>query len=179
MLYAFGFETLAVLVSDLYFRDPDPHVGQEGAERGVRLELRVLERQPLHGSIYSAQPIGVGRLVWRADLLESVAGPMGSFDRTHHHPRSGGWEPGDRVFDKELSADPVAWVGQRLADVDGLLAEVRWDGATVSAREAAEIRGAVPEIGDAVRRLLDRIQQGELAAPPVGEPLVDARIGWL
>jgi hypothetical protein len=179
MLYAFGFETLAVLVSDLYFRDPDPDAGQEGAERGVRLELRVLERQPLHGTIYSAQPIGVGRLVWRADLLESVAGPMGSFDRTHHHPQSGGWEPGDRVFDEELSADPVAWVGRRLADVDGLLAEVRWDGPTVSEREAAEIRRAVPEIGDAVRRLLERIRQGELAAPPPGEPLVDARIGWL
>lgn len=179
MLYAFGFETLAVFVSDLYFRDPDPLAGQEGAERGVRLELRVLERQPLHGSIYSAQPIGVGPLVWRADLLESVVGPMGSFDRTHHHPHSEGWEPGGRVFDKELSADPVTWVGRRLADVDGLLAEVRWAGPSVSDREAAELRQAVPEIQGVVRRLLDRIQHGELAAPPPGEPLIDARIGWL
>ena len=179
MLYAFGFETLAVLVSDLYFVDPAPMAGQEGAERGVRLELRVLERQPLHGSIYSAQPIGVGRLVWRADLLESVAGPMGSFDRTHHHPHSQGWEPGERVFDEELSADPVAWVGRRLSDVEDLMAEVQWDGSGMSDREIAEIRQTVPEIQAAVRRLLDRIQQGELAAPPPGEPLVDARIGWL
>jgi hypothetical protein len=179
MLYAFGFETLAVLVSDLYFADPNAPADQLGEERGVRLELRVIERQPLHGSIYSAQPIGVGKLVWRADLLETVAGPMGSFDRTHHHPRSQGWEPGDRVYDKELSTDPVPWVGRRLTDLDGLLAEVNWDGPPVSDREAAEIRLAVPEIEAAARRLLDRIHQGELAVAHEGEPLVDARIGWL
>lgn len=179
MLYAFGFETLAVLVSDLYFADPNAPADQEGEERGVRLELRAIERQPLHGSIYSAQPIAVGRLVWRADLLETVAGPMGSFDRTHHHPQSQGWEPGDRVFDKELSADPVSWVGRRLSDVPALLAEVGWDGPAVNEEEASEVGRAVPEIQAAVRRLLDRIHAGELAVRPPGKPLVDARLGWL
>src|SRR4051794_37510899 len=42
MLYAFGFEHIGVVVSDLYFLDPNPSVGQEGAERGVRLEVRML-----------------------------------------------------------------------------------------------------------------------------------------
>ena len=60
MLYAFGFERVSVLVSDLYFIDPAPLEGQETAERGVRLELRMLERGELKGSIYSAQPIGIG-----------------------------------------------------------------------------------------------------------------------
>ena len=41
---------------------------------------------PLQGSIYAARPIEIGDLIWRADLLESVDGPPGSFDRTHHHP---------------------------------------------------------------------------------------------
>ena len=86
MLYAFGFEHIGVVVSDLYFLDPHPSPGQEGAERGVRLEVRMLDRGALKGSIYSAQPIGIDRPIWRADLLESVAGPFGSFDRTHHHP---------------------------------------------------------------------------------------------
>src|SRR2546427_3409574 len=94
MLYAFGFERVGVLVSDLYFVDPHPGEGQEGAERGVRLEVRMLERGELKGSIYSAQPITVGRPIWRADLLESVAGAPGSFNRTHHHPACQGWEPG-------------------------------------------------------------------------------------
>src|SRR5687768_3709445 len=65
VLYAFGFERVAVLVGDLYFVNPHPLEGQEGAERGVRLELRMLERRPLQGGIYSAQPIAVERPLWR------------------------------------------------------------------------------------------------------------------
>jgi hypothetical protein len=75
MLYAFGFERVGVVAGDLYFKDPHPAKGQEGAEHGVRVELRVLERGALKGSIYSAQPIEVGRPIWRADLLETVDGP--------------------------------------------------------------------------------------------------------
>ena len=69
MLYVFGFERTGVAVGDLYFVDPNPPPGQEGAERGVRLEVRLLEHGPLPGSPYSARPITVARPVWRADLL--------------------------------------------------------------------------------------------------------------
>lgn len=179
MLYAFGFERLSVLVSDLFFVDPNAPADQLGAERGVRLEVRILERGDLRGSIYSAQPIAVDRPVWRADLLETADGPHGSFDRTHHHPEFAGWEPGPRRFVKELSADPLPWVGARLADLDGLLAETGFDPAEVGPGDAAELRRAVPEILDAVRRLLARIRDGELGRQPPGEPLVNARIGWL
>ena len=96
MLYAFGFERVGVVVGDLYFVDPQPHKGQKGAEHGVRLELRVLERGALKGSIYSAQPIEVGQPIWRVDLLESVEGRPGSFDRTHYHPVFSGWNPNRR-----------------------------------------------------------------------------------
>lgn len=177
MLYAFGFEKICVVLSDLYFLDPNPSKGQEGAEQGVRLEVRVLERGELKGSVYSAQPIEVDRPLWRADLLESVDQP-GSFDRTHHHPRFRGWEPTRREFVTELSADPVQWVGSRLADLDGLLGEAGGDD-RVEPTDAEALRRAVPEILGALQRLLDGVRDGELAQPPSDADLTSARVSWL
>src|ERR1700676_393484 len=136
MLYVFGFDRIGVVVSDLYFLDPSPGEGQEGAERGVRLEVRMLDPGEPMGSIYAARPITVDRPIWRGDLLESVAGPPGSFDRTHHHPAFDGWEPGRRVFVQELSADPLTWVAARLSDLDGLLTEAGVDPGEVGADDA-------------------------------------------
>jgi hypothetical protein len=179
MLYAFGFERIGVVVSDLYFVDPNPTKGQEGAEHGVRLEARVLDRGQLNGSIYSAQPIAVGQPIWRVDLLESVDGPPGSFDRTHHHPAFRAWEPGSRVFVEELSANPLEWLRAQLADLEGVLerAGVRVDEAT--AADAASLRESITEILEAVDTLLARVRAGELGRPPSEEPLTNARAGWL
>jgi hypothetical protein len=183
MLYAFGFEQVSVLVSDLYFIDPDPLEGQETPERGVRLEVRLLERGDLKGSIYSAQPIGIGAPVWRADLLESVDSEPGSLDRVHHHPQMRNWEPGHRVFEPELSARPAAWVGERLSDLPSLLAHADIDMDEAFARDAVSLRGSAGEIMDTVDRLLDRVKKGELArgpdSGPDSAPLISARIGWL
>jgi len=191
MLYAFGFERVGVLAGDLYFVDPDPHEGQEGAEHGVRVELRVFGRGALKGSIYSAQPIEIGQPIWRADLLESVAGRPGSFDRAHHHPAFSGWDPGRRVFVPELSADPLGWLGDKLADLDGLLASAGFPPDTAGPDDAEQLRGAVPEIVEATRRLLDRVREGELGRPPRDETApssaaadsggesVTIRAGWL
>jgi hypothetical protein len=182
-LYVFGFERVGVVVGDLFFVDPNPGPGQEGAERGVRLEVRIVDRPELHGSVYSAQPISIAEPVWRADLLETVDGPPGSHDRTHHHPRIRGWEPGRRAWDDGLAADPVEWVGRQLADLDALLARSDIDAARVDADDARQLREAVPEIVDVVRRLLGRVRAGELGVPPAGyepseEPAL-ARAGWL
>jgi hypothetical protein len=177
MLYAFGFAHIGVVVADLHFRDPNPGPGQEGAERGVRLEVRILDRGALKGSIYSAQPITIDRPIWRADLLESVDGPVGSFDRTHHHPAFSGWEPGRRHFVRELSADPLGWLGARLSDLPSLLDEA---GATdVDTSDADSLRAAVPEILAAVERLLDGVHRGELGLPPEADALDGIRAGWL
>jgi len=178
VLYVFGFESIGVVVSDLYFVDPDPGPGQEGAERGVRLEVRMLERGELRGSVYSAQPIAVGRPIWRGDLLESVAGTPGSHDRTHHHPSFTGWEPGYRHFVEELSADPLGWVAAGLRDLDALLAEAGVSSAEVDPRDGDALRDAVPEIIESIRRLLERVRSGEAAQPRV-EDAVSARVGWL
>jgi hypothetical protein len=179
MLYAFGFDRIGVVVSDLYFLDPSPGEGQEGAERGVRLEVRMLDPGEPMGSIYAARPITVDRPVWRGDLLESVAGPPGSFDRTHHHPAFDGWEPGRRVFVQELSADPLTWVAARLSDLDGLLAEAGVDPGDVGADDAAGLRDAVPDIVAAVDRLLRGVRAGELARAPGDELALSARVSWL
>ena len=183
MLYAFGFERVGVVVGDLYFVDPNPGKGQEGAEHGVRVELRVLRRGELKGSVYSARPIEVGQPIWRADLLESVTGSPGSFDRTHHHPRFTGWNPGHRVFARELSADPLGWLGAQLADLDVLLAAAGFPPGTAAPGDAADLRRTAPEIVDATRRLLGKVRSGELGNPPAGAPGSAAtalvRAGWL
>jgi hypothetical protein len=192
MLYAFGFERVGVLVGDLYSVDPEPDPGQEGAEHGVRLELRLFERGELKGGIYSAQPIEIGQPVWRADFLESVQGRPGGFDRTHHHPNFSGWDPGHRVFTRELSADPLAWLGGKLADLDGLLAEAGFPPGLAGPDDADSLRDVAAEIVDATRRLLEKVRAGELGNPPrdealagtgssgsaAGEP-VGIRMGWL
>jgi len=188
VLYAFGFERVGVVVGDLYFVDPNPGNGQEGPEHGVRLELRVIGCGELKGTVYSAQPIEVGQPIWRADLLESVAGRPGSFDRTHHHPRFTGWNPGRRVFERELSADPLGWLGTQLADLDALLASAGFPAGTAGPSDAEDLRRAVPEIVDATRRLLGKVRSGELGNPPAGEAPAEGataggpalvRSGWL
>ncbi|HEX3621090.1 MAG TPA: hypothetical protein VHT97_02125 [Acidimicrobiales bacterium] len=179
MLYAFGFERVGVVVGDLYFVNPRPQPGQEGPERGVRVELRTLERGPLRGSIYAAQPIAVDRPIWRVDLLESVDSAPGSLDRAHHHPRFTDWDPGARLFVPELSAAPLDWLASELADLDAVLARGLAPAGTAGPGDAAALRQAVPEIVDVTRRLLARVAAGELGRPDDDRDLVSARIGWL
>ncbi|WP_344887742.1 hypothetical protein [Nonomuraea antimicrobica] len=175
MLYLFGFDRIGVAVSDIYFVDPEPLPGQEGAERGVRLELRYLEAGELKGSIYSARPIAVDRPLWRVDLLESVEGTPGSFDRTHHHPGLDGWEPGRRVFDKGLSQEPLKWLAEHLADLEGVLDRAGVQRDEVSPADVAGLRERAPEIVETVGRLLDTVR----AQSPEGPAGTSVRASWL
>jgi hypothetical protein len=179
VLHIFGFGRLGVAVSDIYFVDPNPSKGQEGAERGVRLEVRMLEEGELKGSIYSARPINLDLPLWRVDLLESVDGRPGSFDRTHHHPNFTGWNPGPRVFDKELSSDPLSWLAKKLNDLDDVLEQAGVDRDGLVAADVAEIRASTPAIVDTVDHLLTRVRAGELGRPPSDEPADSVRASWL
>ena len=181
MLYAFGFERVGVVAGDMYLVIPAPLPGQEGAERGVRVEVRLLERGELRGSAYSARPIEVGRPVWRADLLEAADGPPASLNRAHHHPAFRGWDPGRRVFDAGLTADPVSWVAAQLSDLGGLLERAGVPADDVTAADAVSLRGCLPEITETIERLLRRVWKGELGVPPAPAPGTAAgvRAGWL
>ena len=166
MLAAFGFETLGVVVGDMFFVDPAPDEGQETPERGVRLELRVVDRAEPHGSIYAGVPISFTRPVWRVDLFGSTESPPGTLDRAHHHPRFQGWEPSSRNFVPELSADPVSWLAGELADPNAILTRAGVDPDEVTEADKAGLAAAAPDILAAVRRMLDGVKSGELAPVP-------------
>lgn len=178
MLAAFGFENLGVVVGDMYFVDPTPNKGQETPERGVRLELRMIDRAEPQGSIYAGIPIAFTRPVWRVDLFGSTESPPGTLDRAHHHPRFDGWEPGRRHFVPELSAEPVAWLAGQLADPAAVLERAGVALDEVSDADLTGLVAAAPEIVGAVKRMLDGVRDGTLAPAPA-EPVAAARTGWL
>ncbi|MFD7019547.1 hypothetical protein [Streptomyces sp. NPDC059928] len=182
MLYAFGFERVGVVVSDLYFVDPDPLPGQDTPEHGVRLELRIFERGELTGSVYSARPITIGRPLWRVDLLQDANAAPNTFDRTHHHPAFDGWNPSPRAFVDELSRNPLTWLTNQLTDISSLLKETSISPDEIPAADAHGLRTAAPEIADTVRRLLDRVWSGELGRPtddPAPGSVTGMRVSWL
>src|ERR1700761_3791537 len=163
MLQAFVFEKVGVVVGDLYFLDPDPPPGQEGPEHGVRLELRVIDRGELKGSIYSAVPIAAGRPIWRVDLLESVDGKPGSFNRTHHHPKFvQDWDPTARKFERALSADPLGWLAKELSDLPAILERAGEPADVAGPADAASLRDLAPVIVSTASMMLDKVRAGEL-----------------
>jgi len=185
VLYVFAFERVGVVLADIYFVDPEPDPGQEGAEHGVRLEVRLMSQPEQGGSVYASRPVLVDRPVWRADLLESVDGVAGSYDRTHHHPAMDGWEPGRRRFEPGMSADPLGWLEERLRDLPGLLASAGVPAAEVHPDDARQLSAAASEIVATTRRLLERVRAGELGTDPgsvAGDSSTDptlVRTGWL
>jgi hypothetical protein len=179
MLQVFGFGRVGVVIGDIYFIDPSPAKGQEGPERGVRLELRMLEAGDLGGSFYSSRPITIAEPVWRADLLESADGPAGSLNRAHHHPGMRDWEPRKRVFDRELSSDPVSWVGAQLTDLEHLLTQSGIEVDDELAADAEQLRGSAAEIQRAVAAMLDKVKSGELGQAPADGDAASARVSWL
>jgi hypothetical protein len=179
MLQAFVFERVGIVVGDLYFLDPNPHKGQEGAEHGVRVELRVFDRGDLKGTIYSAMPIEVGRPIWRVDLLESVDGKPGSFNRTHHHPKFNGWDPTGRQFLRELSSDPLGWLGEQLADLPAVLERAEVPPEVADPTDAASLRDIAPAIVGVTSMMLDKVRAGELGLPPADDAVDSIRNGWL
>jgi len=70
-------------------------------------------------------------------------------------------------------------VAAQLSDLDALLERAGLASADIGAGDAQALRQAVPEITDALARLLDQVKAGQLALPQGEEQLASARIGWL
>ena len=112
-------DLLALTVADIDFLDPALVGTPDVRERGVRLELRPVATAHA-GSVYASPSVALAPGVVRVDLLESAPGRA---DRMHWHPEMAGGEPGRRVLDPAIGADPTGWLRARLADVVGLLRE--------------------------------------------------------
>jgi hypothetical protein len=183
MFHVWGFDRVGVVAGDLFFIDPEQSPGEEGAEHGVRVEVRLLDKPPLGGSVYSSQQIVIGQPVWRGDLLETVKGHVGSFNRAHDHPHFEGWEPDDRRYDTDIKTDPAAWLAGRLSDLPGLLAGAGIDPERVGPSDGAQLAAAASAISVAAVDLLEQVRNGELGTPPVDlsedEMLAGIRSGWL
>jgi hypothetical protein len=179
MLTVFGFDRVSAVIGDIYFVDPNPMPGQESPEHGVRLEIRYLEEQPSQGSVYSARPILVGTPLWRLDLLESVDGKPGSFDRTHHHPDMRGWEPWHRKFERELSSDPWGYLAGQLRDLPAIVERAEAPADSITDDDTKQMRASADVIVDATRTMLERVRSGELGKPTEPDETGLARTGWL
>jgi hypothetical protein len=176
MLWTLAFDRVGVVMSDLYFVDPNLDQGEGGAERGVRLELRLFERDKPRGSAYSGVPIHIDQPFWRVDLLETVESEPGSLNRAHHHPRFRGWEPGRRVFVEELSNSPLTWVRDRFGAIEEVLDEAGVEG--VSPEDVEGLRASAPHIAGQLEMMLGEVAAGRAGLrPPDHGPFV--RSSWL
>src|SRR3954470_9213690 len=146
MLWTLAFDRIGVVMSDLYFVDPALDQGTSNAERGVRIELRLFERDDLKGSVYSAVPIRVDRPIWRIDLLETADSEPGSLNRAHHHPRFRGWEAGSREVGEELSANTLEWIPHRFAAIAEVLDDARVSSDEVGTDDIELLRAAGPVV---------------------------------
>lgn len=108
---------LALSVADIDFLDPELRDETDARERGVRLELRLVDTDH-SGSIYASPRVSLAPALCRIDLLESAPG---AGDRIHWHPTMIEGEPGDRAFDTTLSKDPVEWLSHQLDDLTKML----------------------------------------------------------
>jgi len=144
------FDSLAVSVARVDFLDPEL-VGEPGArERGVRLEVRPVAAVTTgtSGSVYASPAVTLLPAVCRIDLLESAPGAA---DRMHWHPVMHAGEPGDRVFDTAMPADPLGWLASRLEALGEVLRRAGIGDEDRSGSDVAAVAGAAPDIVSAAR----------------------------
>lgn len=151
MKYAFIFGRVAIIVRYWEQRAED-------VEAGARIEVRRVEeaigdahRDGAAG--FCVLPVSDGG-IWRADLFTVISRP-GNEPRHHHHPQFEHGHVGDRVFEPELSADPVGWTERKLRDFRTLLVE---NGAAdiADSVDYEEFAAAMPAIRSAIDASLSR-----------------------
>jgi hypothetical protein len=152
---AWLFDHLAVTVERVDFIDPAVAHLDDARERGVRLELRLLD-SVAEGTVYVSPSVTLHPAVYRVDLLESKPGAA---DRMHWHPAMAAGEPGKRTFDPEIPADPLGWVTSFLDGVGSRLADSGIGDADRFADDIAAIAVSATDIVDSVRAGLEWARQ--------------------
>ncbi|MBW3606350.1 MAG: hypothetical protein KY460_15885 [Actinobacteria bacterium] len=147
MVYAFIVGPVAITV-----RYWEEHAPNSQVEAGARVEVRrvtpVIGGHDRPGAAgWRIAPVSDGG-IWRADLLELIAGDQHE-PRHHYHPDFRDGDVGTRVFDPTLTADPVGWTMDHLAGLPALLVEA---GAPELANEIdmAALRRALPAVRTAI-----------------------------
>lgn len=117
MIFAFIVDPVAITVR--YWEERDIEV-----EGGARIEVRRAtdligaQHRPGAGG-WRIEPVSSGGL-WRSDILTVISRP-GNEPRYHHHPVFRDGDVGPRVFDPRMTADPVGFTMERLADLSQVL----------------------------------------------------------
>jgi hypothetical protein len=151
MEQAWIFGRLAVTLARIDFLDPAFADEDDARERGVRVEIRMVDATST-GSIYASPSVGLQPAVCRIDLLESAAYAV---DRMHWHPVMKDGEPGDRTFEVTMVDDPLRWLDDHLRQTDVLLAQT---GVSVDEEMRIDIEAineTVPDIVAAAARGLE------------------------
>lgn len=149
----FLFETIGITVHHWCERAAD------GDEVGARVEIQRLEERPGDHEFHAWEFL-LHDPLFRADLFRISTGTPGNFDRAHYHPRFDGRVAGGRVFEPELTADPLSWLAGRLSDLPGLL-EKAGRPELVYEPDVRRVREAVPAIIAVVRDYLDVLPEAE------------------
>src|SRR3954451_18108978 len=155
MQTAWIFPTLAVTADEIDFLDPALRGDPDARERGVRLELRPVDGGAA-GSVYASPALTLRPAVCRIDLLESSPGAA---DRMHWHPVMRAGEPGDRVFDPRIPADPTGWLVERLGHVEELLGQADVPDPERHREDGSAIARRPPEIVAWVEAALERTRR--------------------
>lgn len=126
MLHAWVFGPVVITVE--YWEQ----IGME-TEVGARVEIRRVQNETIPGAAkgvagFRVLPVSDG--IWRADLFTGPNGPI-----YHYHSVFEKGDVGNRHLDPKLTADPVTWAIEQLADIRALLAGAG----------ASDVAGAIPQ----------------------------------
>jgi hypothetical protein len=133
-------------------------LGDCSLEHGARIELRDRATQAHRGSESAAQVITLDRPLWRADLFNRVLDESGGFSAAHYHPWFNGNEPGGRVWDPALTADPWRWLGDQFASLGAASGGEPWP---LEAEDASEL----PCLADQIVRLAQQFSPHQCGSP--------------
>jgi hypothetical protein len=141
MLHAYVVGPIVITVGHWVQRGVD-------TESGARVEIRRVEYEEIAGAapgVAGLRFLPVSEGIWRADLFRDQDGEV----IYHYHPHFENGDVGERFFDDSLTADPIGFVIDRLADLRPVLID-SGAGEIADRVEYEEVDRALPAIRAAI-----------------------------